>query len=121
MQKGILEKYPSSRVRVYTVWFSMTLTDGRPAWRWTSHVITDSRVEHFWDDKKVVGRWFARYESPAESEPGIVWDAYFLFGPGAQWDAKPEPLISWGATVHDQYGELEKNLVPLLAEKAEKR
>ncbi len=62
----------------------------------------------------MVGRWFAQQETPAEIDAGIVWDAYLLYGPEAEWNAKPEPLISWGATVHDEYQMLESNLVPLL-------
>ena len=92
----------------------MIATDARAAWRWTGNVITDPRVANFWDDKKAVGRWFAKQENPAEIDAGIVWDAYFLYGPDAQWNAKPEPLLSFGATVIDEYETLEKNLAPLL-------
>ena len=92
----------------------MIPTDARGAWRWTGNVITDPRVVHFWDDQKVVGKWFAQQETPAEIDAGIVWDAYFLYGPDAQWNAKPEPLISFGATVLDEFETLEKNLFLLL-------
>lgn len=119
MQKEILEKYPSRKVRVYAVWFSMLPTDARAGWRWTSRVITDPRVEHFWDGKKVVGRWLAENgDSPGS---GVIWDAYFLYGPDAQWEQKPEPLTSWGGPILDEYDELQKNVVPLLAEKSERR
>jgi len=77
-------------------------------------VIADHRVMHFWDDQKVVGRWFAQQETPAEIDAGIVWDAYFLYGLDAEWKAKPEPLVSWGSTVLDEYDTLERNLRPLL-------
>jgi hypothetical protein len=114
VQNDLLEKYPTAELRVYVVWFSMIPTDARGAWRWTGNVITDSRVVHFWDDQKVIGRWFAQQGTPAEIDAGIVWDAYVLYGPGAEWNAKPEPLVDWGATVLDDYEMLESNLVPLL-------
>ncbi len=114
MQNDLLEKYPTAGLQVYVIWFSMIATDARGAWRWTGNVITDRRVVHFWDDQKVVGRWFAQQETPAEIDPGIVWDAYLLYGPEAEWKDKPEPLISRGATVLDEYETLEKNLLPLL-------
>ena len=113
MQKELLAVYPASALQVYVVWFPMIATDARAAWRWTGNVITDPRVAHFWDDKKVVGRWFAQQETP-EIDAGIMWDAYFLYGSDAQWNAKPEPLISFGATVLDEYETLEKNFLPLL-------
>lgn len=114
MQKEILEKHPSANMRVYVIWFSMIFSDARSRWRWTGHVIADPRVMHFWDEQKAMGRWFAQQDNPQESDPGIVWDAYFLYGSEAQWDAKPEPLISRGATIRDEYEALEKNLLPLL-------
>jgi len=114
VQNELLEKYPTAGLQVYVVWFSMIATAARGAWRWTGNVITDPRVMHFWDDTKVVGRRFAVQETPAEIDAGIVWDAYFLYGPEAEWKTEPEPLVSWGATVLDEYHTLESNLVPLL-------
>ncbi|CAN5738943.1 hypothetical protein BH18ACI4_BH18ACI4_11000 [soil metagenome] len=114
VQNELLEKYPAAKLEVYVVWFSMIPTDARGAWRWTGNVITDPRVVHFWDDQKVVGRWFAQPETPAEIDAGIVWDAFFLYGPEAEWQAKPKPLISWGATVIDEFDTLEKTMLPLL-------
>lgn len=92
----------------------MIPTDARAAWRWTGNVITDPRVAHFWDDQKVLGRWFAALDNPEESDPGIVWDAYYLYGPEAQWEAKPEPLIVRGATVVEEYQNLEQSLLRVL-------
>lgn len=89
-------------------------TDARSRWGWTGGIIDDARAAHFWDEKKIVGRWYAAEENPAESDPGIVWDAYYLYGPDAQWDAKPEPLLSKGATVRDEAHELKNKLAPLL-------
>ena len=83
-------------------------------------MITDPRVVHFWDEQRLVGRWFAQLENPVEGELGIVWDAYFLYPPEASWDAKPEPLKSSGSTVRNQFGELEKNLIPLFSERSGK-
>jgi len=114
VQKELLEKYPSSNLRVYAIWFSMLPIDARSNWRWTGNVLSDRRVSHFWDENKIVGRWFAKQENPADANPGIEWDAYFLYGPDAQWEAKPEPLISGGGTVRDQFDELRRKLAPLL-------
>ncbi|MEP6742235.1 MAG: hypothetical protein ABJB61_07025 [bacterium] len=117
MQREILEKNPSARLRVYVIWFSMLPTDARSRWGWTSGVLTDGRATHFWDEKKIVGRWFAKQDNPQADSPGIVWDAFYLYGPNAEWDSKPEPLIIFGATVRDEAGKLKEKLVPLLTEK----
>lgn len=113
MQKEILEKYPSSKLRVYVVWFSMLPTDARSRWGWTAGVISDQRVLHFWDEKKLLGRWLAQ-EDPANSDGGIIWDAFYLYGPEATWESKPQPLISTGATVQNESEELKRKIIPLL-------
>ncbi len=114
MQKEILEKHPSSKLRVYVVWFSMLPTDARSRWRWTGGVLTDTRAVHFWDERRIVGRWFAEQGSPEGNDGGIVWDAYYLYGPDAQWDNKPEPLIGTGAPVRADTDKLKNELIPFL-------
>lgn len=88
--------------------------DARARWSWTGGVLNDPRTVHFWDEKKIVGRWFAQQGNPEDSDNGIVWDAYYLYGPDAQWDSKPEPVIGSGATVRSGADELKNQLVPLL-------
>ena len=73
----------------------------------------DSRVLHFWDEKKKVGRYFAG-KDPDTDNPEVVWDTYYLYGPDAEWTTKPAPLISTGATVRNEAGELKNRLLPLL-------
>ena len=84
-------------------------------WKWGGSTLTDGRVSHFWDDEKTVGRWFAQ-QRPEDADNGIIWDAYFLFGPEAQWDTKPAPLISSGSTVRESFNELNRTLTPILSE-----
>jgi hypothetical protein len=117
VQKEILEKYPSSRLRLYVILFSMLPTVARSSGAWTGGVLTDSRATHFWDEKRMVGRWFAKQENSEDSNPAIVWDAFYLYGPDARWDSKPEPLVTNGVTVRDEADELKSKLVPLLTEK----
>jgi hypothetical protein len=113
VQKEILEKYPSANLRIYVVWFSMIPTDARSRWGWTGGVLEDSRVLHFWDEKKKVGRYFAG-KDPETDDPDVVWDAYYLYGPDAEWATKPEPLIGSGATVRSEFDELKEQVIPLL-------
>ena len=87
-----------------------------------SKVIGDAQVvrgiQVVVDEKRIVGSWLAKQENPQAESPGIVWDAFYLYGPDAEWDAKPEPLIISGATVRDEADKLREKLVPLLTEKA---
>ena len=109
MQKEILAKNNSANLRVYVVWFSMIPSDSRSAWNWTGGIFEDSRVTHFWDEKKKVGRFFAG-KDPETDDPDVVWDTFYLYGPEAQWLEKPEPLLVTGATVIDEFDKLKNGV-----------
>ena len=94
MRSNILEKYPSSDVRVYVVWFDMLPGDSRNLV--DRRVLNDRRVTNYYDSGRLVGSWFA---SHVESGGGIVWDAYYLYRAEATWTATPGPLLSSGGTV----------------------
>ncbi len=94
MRSNILEKYPSSGVRVYVVWFNMLPGDSRNLV--DRKVLNDRRVVNYYDPDRVVGTWFAQH---SEGGGGIVWDAYFLYGADASWLAEPGPLVSSGGSV----------------------
>lgn len=94
MRSNILVKYPSSDVRVYVVWFNILPGDSRSLV--DRKVLNDHRVANYYDPNRVVGSWFAEHIDRAG---GIVWDAYFLYGPDASWTDEPGPLVSSGGTV----------------------
>ncbi len=80
---------------------------------WKKSFIPDPRVVHFWDEQRVVGRWFAeqgRYAGDVE----VVWDIYFLFGPEARWEELPDPLLSWGNTVVGTREKLQRDFLALI-------
>ena len=81
-------------------------------------MLADRRAMHFWDEKRIVGSWLAKQDNPQDVNPGIVWDAFYLYGPDAEWNSRPEALIVRGATVRDEADALKEKLVPLLTEKA---
>ena len=108
-----MQANPSQNLRVYAVWFSMIPTDARSRWNWTGGILEDSRVTHYWDEKKKVGRFYADKE-PETDDPDVVWDAFYLYGPDAEWKNKPEPLISTGITVENEFDKLKSSLAPLL-------
>lgn len=91
----------------------MLPTDARSRWGWTAGVLEDPRVLHFWDEKKRVGRYFAG-KDPETDDPDVVWDTYYLYGPEAEWVAKPGPLIGSGTTVRGEADDLKNRLIPLL-------
>jgi len=102
VRKDILERNPSSTVRVYVVWFNVLAGDSRNLV--DRRVLNDPRVSNYYDPKKTVGSWFANQSNGRGG--GIVWDAYFLYGPDATWETEPGPLLSSGSTVIGSSGDL---------------
>ena len=118
MQKEILEKQPAADVRVYALWFSMLESDSRP--RWPRDALRDPRVTHLWDEKRVLGRWYAQdlklkmWSRSLKTWSDALWDAYLLYGPKASWTSGPQPLIGWGTSIMESREELRTKLNPLL-------
>jgi hypothetical protein len=94
------------------VWLPVLATDSRSEIE--TALLGDARVRQFWDGDRVVGRWLAEAGVAAPPSSGIVWDAYFLFGPEAAWNERPAPLAGYGEPVISSTGALERELVPLL-------
>jgi hypothetical protein len=76
--------------------------------------IGDPRVAQFWDEERVLGRWLAETGVGGAASSSIVWDAYFLFGPNAEWNERPAPLVGVGEPVISNTGSLERQLAPFL-------
>jgi hypothetical protein len=113
VQSELLEKYPRAPLRVYAVWFNMIWTDSR--WLRRDTVLRDPRVVHFWDKKRIVGRWYQ--ETVTHRGNGVEWDAFFLYGPEASWDAEPPEVATWGRTILGTKDRLREALRPLLEER----
>ena len=114
MQQEILEPNPEAAVRVYAIWFDMLVADNRGKWR--PEFMTDSRVTHLWDEKRLAGCWYADHERPRGVFGPVVWDAYYLYGPDATWNDAPEPLIGSGYTIYAKRKTLAQEIAPLLGE-----
>ena len=70
--------------------------------RWDPTLLTDPRVVHYWDTEADIGQYFGQNRDAigfTYFSGAIVWDAYLLFGPEAQWTDVPTPLESFGFTV----------------------
>ena len=68
---------PSAKLKVYAIWFNMMTSDRRE--EWPSKLLTDRRVTHFWDDKKLLGNWYAMSKEFSKGSGKVVWDAFFVY------------------------------------------
>jgi hypothetical protein len=112
VRDNILEQQPDANLSVYVVWLPMLSLDSRSAV--DTELLADPRVSQFWDEERVVGRWLAESGIGELAHSGIVWDAYYLFGPDAAWNERPAPLAGSGSPVLSTTGQLERQLAPLL-------
>ena len=62
-------------------------------------LVADARARQYWDAERTIGTWLAGRDLGGLGYSGIVWDAYFLFGPDATWKDEPGPLVDSGAPV----------------------
>jgi len=109
VQQHILRDNADPNLRVYVVWFNMLFTDSRE--RWDGDGMVDPRVQHFWDEQRVVGDW---YSATATHRDGTTWDYYALYSPDATWGPNPPQPVSQGGTIIGQRDRLQAAITPLL-------
>lgn len=94
------------------MWFNMVWTDSRSSW--SSSLLRDPRVMHYWDATKDIGRWYAQNETDGGEGDRVEWDAWFLYDRSAEWSGNQAPsLVGWGRTIMGSRGDLEKDLLAL--------
>ena len=103
-------KNPKANIHVFAVWEPVLGADSASAW--DPRVLNDPRVTNYWDPKLQVSQWFGQHLTHSGS---VVWDHYFLYGPGASWGNVPGPLVGSGGDVIDVADQLRSQVSPLIA------
>lgn len=102
---------------MYAVSFQMLASDRVARWLVEpDDLLSDSRTLHYWDDRRVVGRYFDEHVTKL-GEPGdgrVEWDAYFLYGRDSLWYDAPPDHVSWGRTIVDSRDRLLEDFGALL-------
>jgi hypothetical protein len=104
IQDYVLEKKPDLNLKVYVIWYSMIKGDTPEAFPSAKKVMPDKRVSHYWDSKKETGKWFKEAVPQLPHTGPVQWDAYYLYGPDAEWPAlklvaEPGPRLEMGRTI----------------------
>jgi len=115
IEDEVLRKFPALDIHVYAVWYEMYPGDSPKDFPSARQTMPDPRVRHYWDKKKMTGRWF-QANVPSNYRQPIMWDAYYLYDADAEWGQTPGPLVSHGRTILETRKELLKQ-VSALAEK----
>jgi hypothetical protein len=98
------------------IWEPMYPGDSRG--RIDADVFADRRVTSFWDQDEISGKWLGSHKVGA-IEGGIVWDAYYAFGPDTHWEARPGQVVATGAPIIGGVDTLQDRFVPLLGSSSE--
>lgn len=120
VQSEILEASPDAPVRVYAVYFEMVAADeGARARVRPDELLNDPRVVSFWDEDKLVGRWYdenvTKLGEQEKVPDRIEWDSFFVYGPSAEWGEKPPRVRVWGRPLHRERERLKRGLERALA------
>jgi hypothetical protein len=97
VQRDLLSRNPAAKLRVLAVWFRTWPSDDRAAW--PDELLTDPRVIHLWDEKKLVGNWYGAQPERTARSGGTAWDAYFAYGGDSVWEERPSGLAGWGSPI----------------------
>ena len=85
-------------MHVYAVWFSMLASDTPAAFPEAQKTMTDSRVRHYWDSPREVGKWF-KTVVPSDYQGPVQWDVFYLYAANAVWTDMPRPQLATGRTI----------------------
>jgi hypothetical protein len=84
----IFEQIPNPHLKGTLIWEPMIADDEIAAADTHQEAFQDSRVKHYWDTEKVLGKIVAG--SMLRITP-IAWDIYLLYQPGRHWGTKKFP------------------------------
>ena len=75
---------------------------------WRQSLLKDSRVRHYWDEQRSVGRlylqalpamWPRRSAETKLPHADALWDAYLLYDRDTRWGDAPPKVINWGSPI----------------------
>jgi hypothetical protein len=108
VRENVLDQSSDRSLRLLVVWMPMLATDARDQIDY--ELLRGPRVRQFWDSERLVGTHLADIDLAGLGYAGIVWDAFFVFGPDARWAERPSGLVASGAPVVVETGKLEAAL-----------
>ena len=84
----IFEENESKLLQGAIVWTPMLETDSLNAAEGREAVFPDSRVGHYWDPERILGRMLSQ---TLKLKASIAWDVYLIYLPGHLWNADVPP------------------------------
>ena len=104
-----MDQIKNEKLRSYSVWVPILLTDTERAVPNAATRLTDNRVTHFWDGRRELVEAYKTILPTKNAQTGEyvkAWDVYLVFAPGVEWKDRPPVPSSW---MHQLYSVDPKN------------
>ncbi|GMR23458.1 MAG: hypothetical protein BMS9Abin37_1888 [Acidobacteriota bacterium] len=124
VQTNILDAKPDAAIHVYAIFFEIVAGDKGAKYEVDPReMLDDPRVTHFWDERRLTGRWFdenvTRIGKRTGEEGRIEWDTFILYDDRAEWTDEPPRTVSWGRPVIQEKTRLLRDLEKALNRRPE--
>lgn len=93
-----MDQIKNNKLRSYSVWVPILLSDTERAVPDATKRLPDSRVTHFWDGKGELVQAYKTILPTKNAETGEyvkAWDVYLVFAPGVEWKDQPPKPTFW--------------------------
>ena len=84
----IFEENQSKMFQGAIVWMPMLETDNHTAAKEGEIRYSDSRIKHYWDPDRILGRLLSR---TLNLKASMAWDVYLVYPPEHAWDTEIPP------------------------------
>ena len=92
MHENVFEKYPDADVSASIVWIPILEKDSFDAAIPSVKFLNDSRIQHYYDNDRMVGKTIADSVGWAGN---IAWDIYLFYRSFVKWTKTPPQPIYW--------------------------
>ena len=100
VQENIFNKYPNANIIASIVWIPILEKDSLEAAKPSAKLMSDGRIQHFYDPFKAVGKIIA--DSVGWSD-NIAWDIYLFYLPQTVWSKAPPKPKFWMHQLKDHW------------------
>ncbi len=105
MHENVFEKYPDAEISASIVWIPILGKDSFDAAIPSVKFLNDSRIKHFYDNNKMVGKTIADSVGWAGK---VAWDIYLFYKPFVEWTETPPKPRYWMHQLSDGWATKDK-------------
>jgi hypothetical protein len=105
VHENVFTKFPNADVSGFIVWIPILDKDNLAAAFPSAKFLNDSRVQHFYDTNKLVGKAIA---DSVEWQGNIAWDIYLFYISSMRWNDLPPNPKYWMHQLNDDWATKEK-------------